>query len=417
MTKYTSVQFVSWELYTGYDGVHNVYPGLRGSTVTDRRVEVAWQCKDIQARLAFTAKAMEKALAKADKSSDVLKVFMAPEFIYRGAGGAYLHDLINGWGGDAPADFGVSSDYKGWGGLFGGLKNLAANSNYADWVFVFGTAVSASFPSKEISPHKCVLDPSKPGEVYNTALIQRGGNHGADVYASRKHYISDVDFMKAPADGAAHVLTFNMDGSRDQSKSVQSPDTDNALREKLGDVEGGVVFQLASVCDASDKPITFGLEVCLDHAISKGAQTGDAPKRYGRLRAADVYAKIQLVPSCGMDLKEQSIRLLPATGPKNSYAFNCDGGGELKYTNVGGRMLRLKGSHTQIWNGANGAAVQAGNKLFEASSGETLAKTDVAKVDTAVRIGSDTIDASSLWSDGVRFADAGSVRVMPKLPL
>jgi hypothetical protein len=106
---YSKVQFVSWELYTGPtsplgNGV-GFYPGLRLNGIVDDRIDLYSQCEDIEARVSFTSNAINKAFEKVDKNSSVLKIFMAPEFLYRGAGGAYLHDLINGWVGSAPTDF------------------------------------------------------------------------------------------------------------------------------------------------------------------------------------------------------------------------------------------------------------------------------------------------------------------------
>ncbi|SHG48473.1 hypothetical protein [Massilia sp. CF038] len=401
MSNYKKVQFISWEVYSGPivaardaqgQPTAGVYVGWRRSP-SDARTDVMLQRLDIEARVAFTADAIARAYADSDKDASTLKVFMGPEFLYRGAGGAYLHDLINGWSGDAPAEFGLPAPFsKPWPGLFGSLQALAAKPEYEDWLFVFGSAISASFPSARSVSGKYLLDPSKPGEIYNTALVQRGGpSHRGDNYASRKHYISGIDFI-------------HWNGAVNQHKpGTVLPLDAGALipADVLGVTEGGAVFRIAGINDGAGKAIDFGLEICLDHLCSGG----NGANAFGRIRTAGEYVKIQLVPSGGMHLVDASIRLQPGAGPTPfAYAFNCDG-------------LR-RGS--QVWNGANGAVVQPANKLLEAGAGNvgqgTVGSTVRAVAPTAA-IGGVQIAASDLWNDGNAVQGAGHVRILKALAL
>ena len=139
---------------------------------------------------------------------------------------------------------------------------------------------------------------------------------------------------------------------------------------------------------------------------------------WGRLRTADKWVKIQLIPSGGMYLTPASIRLLPAAGPTpHSYAFNCDGLSKLGDANY------EYGAHTQIWNGANGTdPVPRENQLVNASSGRSVSKTSVAEVGAEIGEILDPFDrrarrvrrmnASDLWDLG-----SGGVRVMQEMPL
>jgi len=105
--------------------------------------------------LQFTAKAIDEAHKLAAKRPTTLKVFMAPEFLYRGKGGAYIHDLINGWTKQPPGEFNLTG-YDRFPGLFGYLKRFASDSGalsptqirFNDWLFVFGTAIKCIFSSK-----------------------------------------------------------------------------------------------------------------------------------------------------------------------------------------------------------------------------------------------------------------------------
>jgi len=402
MSNYDKVQFISWELYTGpcFDPTypaHGSYAGLSNTTV-DYRTDALGQCWDIDARLAFLAEAINQAYQLADHSSDTLKIFLAPEFLCRGAGGAYLHDLLNGWVDAAPASFGLPAPYqKAWGGLFGGMQTLAADDRFVDFLFVFGTTISASFPTAKSINGEYLLDPTQPGEVYNTALIQRGGSaHTAHNYASRKHYISGIDFLKWSGNVGQHT-----------AHSVLPAEPESIIpADVLGVTEGSAIFTIDGIHDAEDVPIPFGIEICLDHATSGGCRANS----FGRLRTAGQSVKIQLVPSGGMSLDADSIRLLPADGATpHAYAFNCDGYTTLDY--------KVYGSHTQIWNGANGAPVPASNRLIEIGGGTPCEATRLAALPTQVNCHSGVVHASQLWNNGNGVQGAGHVRVMQPMLL
>lgn len=391
---YQHIQFISWEIYTGpyftenkkgkYIGIHSVSD--------DKRIDVIGQCKDISARIEFTKDAIEKAYSKADQSSKVLKVFMAPEFLYRGAGGAYLHDLINGWESDAPQDFGsLPVPYsKKWGGLFGGLQQFVQDDQYEDWIFIFGTALSASFPTKKRLDDKYYLDPSKPGEIYNTALIQRGGTkYKSANYASRKHYISGMDFLNKNIESAlAHI-----------NGKVKPFDPEEIIPSDLmGVTEGGALFQIKDTNDKDGKLIDFGIEICLDHARSGG----NGNNKFGRIRTAGEKVTIQLVPSGGMALQEDSIFL---KNNDSCYAFNCDGFNGL---------TEGYNSHSQIWN-------KNKSMVIEATGGENADKTSWVEVAKKVKINvnSEELEISSedLWDSNINAKGSGNVRIIKPLPL
>lgn len=401
MSNYNNVQFISWELNTGPFIAGNAqfpvgwYCGVRDPG-PDQRLGTFGQRIDIETRLAFVADAIARAHALCDPSAATLKVFMAPEFLFRGAGGAYLHDLIDGWQGQAPGELGLPAPYdKPWPGLFGGLRALAADARFEDWLFVFGTAVSASFPTRG-RDGKQVLDPTRPGEIYNTALIQRGGPaHGADTYVSRKHYISGIDFLRWYGNPGQH-----------SAGSVLPLDPDALVpAEAMGTNEGGALFQIAGVSDGAGTPIDFGIEICLDHACSGG----NYANAFGRIRSAGKLVKIQLVPSGGMSLRPDSVRLQAAKGSvAGAYAFNCDGLGNLD----GG-----SGSHTQVWGSCAAGAPPRLQRLFEASSGAAVPGSQVAAVAQTVMVSIGQVPAISLWNNGQGVAGAGHVRVLAPLGL
>lgn len=402
MSNYKKVQFISWEVHTGpFVVAHQPpetgwYAGLLDPS-PDKRTDVLGQCWDIEARLAFTRDAIVKAEAVSDRSTSTLKVFMGPEFLFRGAGGAYLQDLITGWQ-SAPPEFQLPEPYRGrWPGLFASLRSLVAQAAYEDWVFVFGSALGASFPARVAGKGRYVLDPRQVGEIYNMALFQRGGaSHAADTYVSRKHYISGIDFLQW--NGALRQHTPNSVRPLDPAALIPA--------DVLGEPEGSAMFRIADINDGNGKPIDFGIEICLDHLCSGGAGVN----HFGRLRSAGQFVKIQLVPSGGMSLVPESIRLAPG-GPATprSYAFNCDGLGTL---------VNTPGSHTQVWNGANGVSpVPQANRLVEANGGAALAGTTTRAVADSVATAHGPVSANMLWNNGNGVQGAGQVRLLAPLDL
>jgi hypothetical protein len=399
---YLKVQFVSWELNTGPDNIHG-YVGLNfNPIVNDKRLDFVSQCLDIEARVLFTQDAINKAHSYASSDTNTLKVFMAPEFLYRGMGGAYVHDLINGWESTPPRLIGAPFNQK-WGGLFGKLQDFVANDKFNNWVFVFGTAVSASFQTMDVTiPNRKepiqFIDLSKPAEGYNTSLIQVGGSANHDInYTSRKHYKSGIDFINHMEHYTSHIDS-NIGHSLDS--------WDKNLNDLLGSPEGGASFTLKNINTSDGKPLPFGIEICLDHQNS--TSSGGNVQNFGRLKSSNQHVKIQLVPSGGMSLVDASIMLTPSAGPTpNSYAFNCDGLSNL--------TSPWAGCHTQIWNGANGALVQLANKLFEANGGFALANTQIVpvikKIVSTIPQVNNTNDVQ-LWKNG-----AGAVRVINPLDL
>lgn len=336
MPNYSNVQFIAWEIYTGpvyMGGEADHYQGIARAE-GDRRWDVLSQCLDISARAEFTRLAMEAAYQAADHDTNTLKIFMAPEFLYRGAAGAYLFDLLNGWS-SAPGeeqseeqekDFGELPEYyqQNWGGLFGELRALAADPKFQDWVFVFGTAVGGAFYHIKGRIATGGTKSEEPGGAWNLALVQCGGTSrmGDGCYFVEKHLKSPIDFVQFTRTHA-EARFFTQEEMAHGSEPTWLV-LDRLIQSTPGE-QGGSAFRFPDVCKSDGSPLQFGLEICLDHAQ---AYTGaDSQKQVtGRLAESNMLVDIQLVPSCGLFLIPSSLALAPSGGPKDrSYAFNCDG--------------------------------------------------------------------------------------------
>lgn len=424
MYNYKKVQFIAWEIYTGpeyivasTDSNGNPccdpisYAGLKNKK--NHSTDIHIQCIDIEARVAFTKDAIEKAFSKADKSPDVLKIFMAPEFLYRSSGGAYLHDLINGWEYDSPPPFNLAPYYNRWPGLFGKLKEIVANEIYKDWLFVFGTAVSGFFTNKQFP-----FINNNPEIIFNTTLIQRGGVQNKTNYyiLSKKHY-PGIEFIK-----------YSIEGDIFRNDSVVPTNLSSFISESiLGKSNKSCAFSLLNTNNAQGQAIKFGIEICLDHYCNSGIRdtNNKIPQKLpsGTLKSSNSYVDIQLVTSCGITLKENSIALRQQQEqmPRYySYAFNCDGSHVLELSKESEQNNGL-GTHIQIWDGSLFT-----NKI-EFSNDFKNISSDLIKVESEVNIKVYYKDKTSeirkikaveLWNSSYYLPkDSGYVRIINTMPL
>ncbi|WP_428263320.1 hypothetical protein [Haliangium sp.] len=156
------LQFIGYQIQTAAEGdtKRRDYPGL-----TDPR-------RDIEARCKIMVDAIEAAAASSAYRHVARKIFVAPEFYFRGGrDGAYEIEQVSY----------VNEVLDGY---------LSA-TKYARWIFVLGTALGR-MPS----------DGSGRREIINVALVRKGGvkvtSTGTDANDSLlvyKEYVSAIDFL------------------------------------------------------------------------------------------------------------------------------------------------------------------------------------------------------------------------------
>lgn len=154
------------------DGV-GVYPGLKD-------IE-----SDLEGRLAVMNRALEASLEAPDldTSNATLKIFLAPEFFFRGPSGAYAAE--------DPALLGLGNK----------LRSMVSDTKWKDWVFVFGSIIGAT---KVAHPQKTNLTGEPLWDTYNFAVIQRGNS--PERYTHFKRYISGIDFLSAVPDTPGAIV-------------------------------------------------------------------------------------------------------------------------------------------------------------------------------------------------------------------
>lgn len=448
MPNYLKVQFIAWSIYTGpiFDDFQNEgigYPGI-AFVPGDRRLDALGQFLDIKARVAFTKLAIEAAYQEADINTDTLKIFIAPEFLYRGAAGAYALDLLNGWTEDTAGPAMIPPPYdKKWPGLFGELQELVNDPKFQDWIFVFGSAVGAAFKP---SNGRIIMNPDDPTDHpaggWNLSLIQCGGDteeQNKAFYFTQKRLKSGTDFIQFNLNHpGSHLFTPE---ATDHATADDKIILDRLILENPFPREvGGSLFRFPHIRNIDGEMIQFGLEICLDH-IQR--EPPDAPKTgvTGQLAINGEAVNIQLVPSCGMTLQESSLALAPKNGPKTySYAFNCDGLGS---HDPSGRCGYELGGHIQLWGGsAGGTPEQPSRHLreiinslqdpqgFPVGDSVNLSEIQVPQdIQAALGISLAHVPADQLWRSHAPFPaggnphdsfwpqGAGFVRVLPAQPL
>ncbi|EFO30100.1 conserved hypothetical protein [Roseibium sp. TrichSKD4] len=274
---YNKVQFIGYDIYTGPSN-----PGTVNAAYTGQLSDI----DDMNTRIGLMKQAISTASSNSavDNNSGVLKIFMAPEFYFRGRHGGYDIAMMTGIQGDMSAP-----------SLIDELATAVSDSRYGDWLFVFGTAILQSFDPK-----------TNTYETYNVAIVQKGGYSSTDDQLANRVVImkenkSSIDYLQWPASGLSDFNTAHLPalGDASYSKEINTPGGGGG-----GGFNGGSIFHIDN--------ITFGLEICLDHAERRLVR---AFPQKGQL-----YVQIQLIPSGGMSIVSSAVAASP-----NGLVFSVDG--------------------------------------------------------------------------------------------
>lgn len=260
---YDKLQFVGYSIDTSPkdEGGHKVYLGLDDPKM------------DIDARCILIRRAMETALAKLPTSSppgDTLTVFMAPEFFFRGARGAYDLDHVQ---------YAIEQ-----------LQALASEPRWQDWLIVFGTILGEWDQSDEPNADKYAV---------NFALIQEGGiaasgNSGARIVT--KELKSDIDFIS----GVANPGGILWGGIEHMDPGPTGP----GREAQFINYDGAGIFEACG--------ITWAADICLDHRTGRLLNSPQLP--------GSNEIQVQLVPSGGARITMKGVIAQPG-----GLIFNVDG--------------------------------------------------------------------------------------------
>jgi hypothetical protein len=331
-----SVRFIGYALPTSPAQLSTLGGPNGGGAFGGTYLGLSDAAADIAGRLGILRSAVETARAALPAGqSGVLNVFVAPEFFWHGPQGPYLHAT------DGPDPI-VHLQER--------LAEEFSPADYPDWLFVFGTAVSAAADDvREIFSRTTTLvrngvvadlahryrqadgeDAAKIFEVVedylqwghahpvlqvrNRAIIQ-GPDLGtaAGVFAgapasatTEKYYDAASDFVLWDTTGRDDVVTEQM---------IAHPYIDLStgdLKRAPGDPHA--ILRLAPDAVA---PVDVGVEICLDHADAR-LRRGLPRNRWPRDAGEGV--ELQIVPSCGAVLAPASV-----AAAAGGYVFHVDG--------------------------------------------------------------------------------------------
>lgn len=285
---YSNVQFLAHAINTGpaYDSTRNVYEYVGKNNVAD----------DVRDRISLVGALLKTARKSADQSDKTLKVLMLPEFYFRGPRGAYSLDQAHT--------------------VIAGLQSLVRDEQWRDWFLVYGSVITYSYAG-DVDP---MTDNTVPAEVYNIVPCQVGGfgnNDAADAArVVMKEKLSGIDFISAPTrPGGLHGANNYQAFLLDYVNHLDPMSPIGAESEVQFVNYGG-----EGVFDACG--FTWGVEVCLDHAVGRLQKSSNLPK-----------IASQLIPSCGMSIIDNNIAL------DTGWVFNVDGlnSGRPSSTSASGR--------------------------------------------------------------------------------
>ena len=181
---------------------------------------------------------------RVDHRRNVLKIFMLPEFYFRGPNGAYsMEELL---------DTGILAD------MADQLYRYISVPEFADYLFVFGTVIAASRSQVNNAPPYRPWDAPTMADdevlYYNFAPVFKGG---ADAYQHNHRYIvtkksiSKIDFLSNNT-MLPNPLEHNVqqyDTIPDSFRYMLESRNTRLIENNIIDIDG----------------IRIGLEVCLDH--------------------------------------------------------------------------------------------------------------------------------------------------------
>jgi hypothetical protein len=294
-------------------GYKTQLPDYKTSGQVDDREDLKQKCADmklaIQAAYALAGQGSSK-----NRKTDMLKVFVAPEFFFRGRNGAYDHAVLAGTA--AIKDDGRVQAAQP--GLVEIMAEEIGKPQYKDWLFVLGTAVAATRYARNVCKHpgckgqvvykkglslkaehqaktvpQCSLDAAHPvGELFAVAQVDNVGFifKEGECHTVTKELLSQLDYQ-------------NRQVKVDGEKLNVAPEAHLQASKFQDERMGGCIFTIDG--------LTIGVEVCLDHDASSRNPSA------GRLEHA-ANIQLQLIPSYGMNISK--LRTIPG-----GVVFNVDG--------------------------------------------------------------------------------------------
>lgn len=319
---YTAVQYLGFNLFTApgteADGCFDVGQDLDACYLGSPKV-----LNDTQHRMSIMTEALDRAYASEywDRNPETLKIFLAPEFYWRGKKGAYrIRPSV-----EYASKIAVET-----------LSGKLRHQRFKHWIVVPGTVVVVQHADQ-----RYVEMSNRPYEnisYFNFAPIHIGGTD--QMFLKFKHFISSIDFLQitpgverqvqAPP-GSAHEFC----KKHPHSNGCIYGTLPRNLLDKMGwqefqELTGGVI---------NIGGVKVGFEICLDHAMGQLCNKDLKP---------DETVDVQAIVSAGMNIASGPVCTKPG-----SPTFLADGFSrtELSLNRFGqGRQSIRTESHSRRFN-------------------------------------------------------------------
>lgn len=337
VSPYTKVQTLSFQIYTGGAPAY-LTDELTGSTKHNHECKGlnsyglpedsnTLQCYlgledtalDVQRRLGIMRDAVDRAYDVSDQDESTLKIFLAPEFFFRGKDGAFA------FANEEQVDStGECSDICH---ILKGLEDIAAHKRFENWLFLFGTVIGS-----ETLPTEDAYD----FQFYNFAPLYRGFDPATSKRIGKnfivpKRYVSNIDFLTPLRHLTNKSIAMELLDEQDPSvagtlmnpHSVGHKRYDNEMWAKYKDELSSLGYTMIEYGWFYMDGIAFSVEICLDHLVHRALMTymadvvtgsktlvpssaNDSVEWVGIPRN---QAQISLVSSAGMDVTVSSLAL------------------------------------------------------------------------------------------------------------
>lgn len=271
---------------------------------------------DVQSRVDIMKAAVERAYQLSDKGATTLKVFVAPEFYWRGIDGAYTFEDDE----DPNAECGAICH------VLRALEDIVAEKRFEDWLFHFGTVIAY-----ETLPKEDEYDDL----FYNFAPVYKGydpakTDHDGKRFLVPKRYVSSSDFL-TPQRFMNSTLAREViqEPLPEHDTTVFNPfdfeqkryDSDMWLKykEELSSLGYAMVEYDWVLVDG----ISFSIEICFDHDrrsalhtyladIISGSTTlipSSSDEGLSYVHIPKYQAQVSLVSSAGMTVTPEALAL------------------------------------------------------------------------------------------------------------
>lgn len=279
-----------------------------GGTYTggiDDAADMLAKCDEMKVAIRAAYQLADRDNRKSNNHVNTLKVFVAPEFFFRGRNGAYEHAVVHG--GEARTDTQGRTVKVKHRGIADNLRDELEQPQYKHWLFVLGTAIAATQSTR----HKCtacagtivfardprtglttprcnnsqahrVIEETVGAYVENFGLIYKNGN----FHTVSKELVSHLDFVDGADREKITVGGDRLDVVTDVRPSGYKATT-NVATAFTDERMGGCIFTIDG--------ITIGVEVCLDHAATTASQNSGRLAHCGNIQ-------LQIIPSWGMKI-------------------------------------------------------------------------------------------------------------------